>query len=260
MNSSLEDRVAIVTGAGSGIGRGSALALAAAGARVVINDVNESALAQTREAILAIGGDTRAIAGDVSRPSDVQLLVGQAVDAFGGLDILHANAGVERYEELEKITEEAVDLVLAVDLKGVLLCAKYAIPAMRARGGGSIIMTASVQATHSLPGCVVYAATKAGVVAAARTLSLEVGRDNIRVNAISPGTIDTPMLSRDLADMDLQGADEFLQKVRDANTLGRIGTVEEVGAAVVFLASDAASYITASNLVVDGGFTAIKSF
>jgi NAD(P)-dependent dehydrogenase (short-subunit alcohol dehydrogenase family) len=129
---------------------------------------------------------------------------------------------------------------------------------MRRRGGGSIIITSSVQATHSLPGCVVYAATKAGVVAAARTLALEIGRDNIRVNTVSPGTIDTPMLSRDLADMDVDHVEDFVQRVKDANALGRIGTVEEVGKVVVFLAGDQASYVTGANIVVDGGFTAVK--
>ena len=173
---------------------------------------------------------------------------------------MHANAGVGRYEAMESMSEDAIDLVLSVDLKGALLCAKYAIAAMRARGGGSIIITSSVQATHSLPGCVVYAAAKAGLVAAARTLALEVGVDNIRVNTVSPGTIDTPMLDRDMADMDLDGAAAFVQNVRDANALRRIGSVAEVGAAVVFLASDAASYVTGTNMVVDGGFTAVKTF
>jgi NAD(P)-dependent dehydrogenase (short-subunit alcohol dehydrogenase family) len=256
----LEGRVAIVTGAGSGLGRGSAIALATAGARVVLNDVDESGLSETASAVDAIGGSSLIVVGDVTRSGDVEALVAAAVASYGGLDIMHANAGVGRYIDLEVMPEADLDLVLAVDLKGVLLCAKYAIPALRVRGGGSIVMTSSVQASHSLRGCVVYAATKAGVIAAARTLAVEVGADNIRVNSISPGTIDTPMLDRDMADMDIEGAADFLQRVRSANTLGRVGTVAEVGAAVVFLASEAASYITASNLVVDGGFTAIKRF
>jgi NAD(P)-dependent dehydrogenase (short-subunit alcohol dehydrogenase family) len=252
--------VAIVTGAASGLGRGSAIALAGAGAQVVLGDLDVAGLEQTRQLIVELGGTAEVVVGDVTRSADVEALVATAVATFGGLDIMHANAGVGRYMDLETMPEEDLDLVLAVDLKGVLLCAKYAIPALRARGGGSIIMTSSVQATHSLRGCVVYAATKAGVIAAARTLSLEVGADNIRVNTVSPGTIETPMLDRDVADMDLDGAENFLQRVRAANTLGRIGTPAEVGAAVVFLASDASSYITATNLVVDGGFTAVKKF
>jgi NAD(P)-dependent dehydrogenase (short-subunit alcohol dehydrogenase family) len=260
MNQPLSGRVAIVTGAASGLGRGSAIALAAAGARIVLNDLDGVGLQHTRDAIDAQGGEARAVVGDVSKSADVEELVARAVSEFGGLDIMHANAGVGRYMDLETMPEADLDLVLSVDLKGVLLCAKYAIPALRARGGGNIIFTSSVQASHSLRGCVVYAATKAGVIAAARTLSLEVGADNIRVNCVSPGTIDTPMLDRDVADMDLNGVPDFLQRVRDANTLGRTGSVAEVAAAVVFLASDAASYITATNLVVDGGFTAVKKF
>ena len=143
---------------------------------------------------------------------------------------------------------------------GVLICFREAIPFLKERGGGSLIATSSVQATHSLPGCVVYAAAKAGVNAAVRTLALEVGKDNIRVASISPGTIDTPMLTRDLEDMDVESSKDFLQKVKNANALGRIGSSEEIGDAVVWLASDMASYVTGTDIVVDGGFTAVKNF
>ena len=256
----LAGRTAVVTGAGAGIGRGSALALAQAGAAVVVNDIALSAAAETVEMIAAAGGQAVADGGDVSRVDDVKALVSRAVDTYGGLDVMHANAGVERYVTLEEMAEVDMDLLLDVDLKGVLLCAQYSIVPMRARGGGSIIFTSSVQATHSLPGCVVYAAAKAGVIAAARTLTLEVGGDNIRVNAVSPGTIDTPMLRRDLDDMNTEEAGGFLDRVRAANTLGRIGTVEEVGALVVFLASDASSYISGTNILIDAGFSAVKTF
>lgn len=256
----LAGRTAVVTGAGAGIGRGSAIALAQAGAAVVVNDIAQPAAAETVEMIVAAGGQAVADGGDVSRVDDVKALVSRAVDTYGGLDVMHANAGVERYVSLEEMAEVDMDLLLDVDLKGVLLCAQHSIAPMRARGGGSIIFTSSVQATHSLPGCVVYAAAKAGVIAAARTLTLEVGGDNIRVNAISPGTIDTPMLRRDLDDMNTEEAGGFLDRVRAANTLGRIGTVEEVGALVVFLASDASSYISGTNILIDAGFSAVKTF
>ena len=257
MNFPLENRVAIVTGAGSGIGRGSAIALAAAGARVVINDINESTLTQTRDAILAVGGNTRVVAGDVSRPSDVQALVGEAVAAFGGLDILHANAGVERYE-LE-VMPRRISTSSSRSTSKVSCSARN----MRSPRAGSRWR----QHRHDLVGAGVTQPSwvrglrggKAGVIAAARTLASRSGRQH-------PGQLDIPghdrhsHARRDMAGMDLDGAEDFLQRVRDANTLGRIGTPAEVGAAVVFLASDAASYITASNLVVDGGFTAVKSF
>lgn len=255
----LVGKVAIVTGAGSGIGRGSAIALAAAGAAVVVNDIDTETAGETAARITAAGGTAIVDGGDVSRVSDVEAMIQRAVGSYGGLDVLHANAGVERYVDLERMSEEDMDLLLDVDLKGVLLCAQYSVAPMRARGGGSMIFTSSVQASHSLPGCVVYAAAKAGVVAAARSLTLEVGRDNIRVNAISPGTIDTPMLTRDLDDMNTDEAENFMDRVYAANTLGRVGTVEEVGALVVFLASDASGYISGTNIVIDAGFTAVKA-
>ena len=256
----LAGKVAIVTGAGSGIGRGSAIALAGAGASVVVNDIDTAAAGETVERITAAGGAAILDGGDVSVTAEVQAMIQRAVDAYGGLDVLHANAGVERYVDLERMSEADMDLLLDVDLMGVLLCAQYSIAPMRARSGGSMIFTSSVQASHSLPGCVVYAAAKAGVVAAARSLTLEVGRDNIRVNAISPGTINTPMLTRDLEDMNVDEAENFMDRVNAANTLGRVGTVEEVGALVVFLASDASSYISSTNIVIDAGFTAVKAF
>ena len=258
--STLATKVALVTGAGSGLGRGSAVALAAAGAAVVVNDIDAKGAAATVKLIKSAGGRAVANPGDVSRTADVRAMIAHAVDAFGGLDIVHANAGVERYVSLETMSDADMNLLLDVDLKGVLLCFREAIPALRRRNGGTLVATSSVQASHSLPGCVVYAAAKAAVVAAVRTLALEVGKDNIRVVSISPGTIDTPMLRRDLADMNVADAEGFLQRVRDANTLGRIGTAEEIGNVIVFLASTNASYITGTDIVVDGGFTAVKTF
>ena len=258
--SSLAGRVAITTGGGSGIGRGCAISLGRAGAQVVVNDVDVASAERTAATIVDSGGEAFVHVADVTVPEQVDELITIAESRYGGLDVIHANAGVGHYETLETQTEAAIDAVIGVNLKGVLLCCKYAIPALRRRGGGSIVITSSVQASHSLPGCVVYAATKAGVVAAARTLAVEVGRDNIRVNTVSPGTIDTPMLARDLDGMDVEGAADFLQRVNDASALGRVGTVDEVGDVVVFLAGDEARYVTGTDIVVDGGFTAVKKF
>ena len=256
----LEGTVAAVTGAGSGIGRGIAVGLATAGARIVVNDVDPAGLDETLRIVAETGSEGRASVGDVRRRSDVQALVDEAVESFGGLDVMVANAAVGSYVELEQMTPEDLDRVIDVDLKGALTSAQLAIPALRARGGGSIVFVTSVQAYATLRGCVAYGAAKAGLVAAARALAVEVGEHGIRVNAIAPGTIDTPMLARDLDGMNTSDAESFLDRVRAANALGRIGTVEEVADVVCFLVSDAARYVTGTTVVADGGFLAVKSF
>jgi NAD(P)-dependent dehydrogenase (short-subunit alcohol dehydrogenase family) len=254
----LEGKVAVVTGAGSGIGRTCALSLAAGGAAVVVNDIDAGGLEETVEAVLADGGRAVGSVGDVRRPDDVRALVHSAVTAFGRLDVMVANAAISTYVEFEQMSVEEIDLVLETDLRGALLCAQQSIPAMRAAGGGSIVLISSVQAFVTLPGCVPYAAAKAGLVAAARALAVEVGRDGIRVNTVAPGTIDTPMLTRDLRGMNPDEAEQFLQRVDDANALGRVGRPDEIAACVTFLASDASSYVTGSTLVADGGYLAVK--
>jgi NAD(P)-dependent dehydrogenase (short-subunit alcohol dehydrogenase family) len=256
----LDGRVAAVTGAGSGIGRGMAVALAAAGARVVVNDVEVDGLDETLRLVRDAGSEGVACPGDVRARVDVQRVVDTAADRFGGLDVMVANAAVGVYVDLEEMSEDELDRVLDVDLKGALVSAQLAIPALRARGGGSIVFVTSVQAYATLRGCVAYGAAKAGLVAATRALAVEVGEQGIRVNAIAPGTIDTPMLARDLDGMNTADADSFLERVRGANALGRIGTVDEVADVLVFLVSDAARYVTGATIVADGGFLAVKSF
>jgi NAD(P)-dependent dehydrogenase (short-subunit alcohol dehydrogenase family) len=256
----LDGVVAAVTGAGSGIGRGASISLAAAGARVVLNDVSPDGLDETLQLVREAGSDVIANVGDVRRRDDVQRIVDEAVSAFGGLDAMVANAAVGHYENLEAMSEADIDRVLDVDLKGALTCAQLAIPALRARGGGSIVFVTSVQAYATLRGCVVYGAAKAGLVAAARALAVELGEHGIRVNALAPGTIDTPMLARDLEGMNPAAAEDFLSRVRAANALGRIGTPSEIGDVLVFLVSDAARYVTGTTIVADGGFLAVKRF
>jgi NAD(P)-dependent dehydrogenase (short-subunit alcohol dehydrogenase family) len=255
----LDGKVAIVTGAGSGIGRAAASALAAAGASVVANDLDEAGLDETVAQITSAGGEIASATGDVRSRTDVAGAVERARERFGGLDIVVANAAVSVYEQFELLPEETIDLILDTDLKGALLCAQLAIPELKRRGGGSIVFVSSVQAYVTLPGCVPYAAAKAGLVAAARALAPEVGRDGIRVNAIAPGTIDTPMLHRDLAGMNRDEAERFLARVAAANALGRIGAPQEVADVVVFLASDDSSYVTGTTIVVDGGYLTVKS-
>jgi NAD(P)-dependent dehydrogenase (short-subunit alcohol dehydrogenase family) len=254
----LDGKVAAVTGAGAGLGEGSALRLAAAGAAVVVNDLDPDAAQAVARRVVEEGGQALAVPGDIGEEGLPQALVDAAVKAFGGLDVMHANAGVERYKPLEETTTSDMDYLLDVDLKAALRCASVAIPQLRLRGGGSIVFTSSVQATHGLPGCVVYAAAKAGLVAAARTLAVEVGPDAIRVNTVSPGTHDTPMFRRNFEHYDTEDAKSVIDSVAAANALGRIGTADDIGNAVVFLVSEMGAYVTGTNLVVDGGFSAVK--
>jgi NAD(P)-dependent dehydrogenase (short-subunit alcohol dehydrogenase family) len=240
----LAGKVALVTGAASGIGLATVQALAGVGAEVVGMDLSD-------------GAD---VVGDVRNRADVEAAIAAARERFGGLDVVVANAAVSIYEEFESQSEETVDLVLDTNLKGALLTAQLAIPELRRRGGGSIVFVSSVQAYVTLPGCVPYAAAKAGLVAAALALAPEVGRHGIRVNAIAPGTIDTPMLRRDLSGMNREEAESFLGRVEDANALGRIGRPEEIAEVAVFLASDRSSYVTGTTIVADGGYLTVKSF
>jgi NAD(P)-dependent dehydrogenase (short-subunit alcohol dehydrogenase family) len=252
----LEGKVALVTGAASGIGRASAVALAGEGASVVLNDLVTDGLEETAAAVPS----SVSVTGDVRHRDDVAGMIAAAVNRFGGLDVVVANAAVSLYEPFEQQSEETIDLVLDTNLKGPLLCAQLAIPELRRRGGGSIVFISSVQAFVTLPGCVPYAAAKSGLVAAAIAMAPEVGGDGIRVNAIAPGTIDTPMLRRDLSGMNLEEAEAFVKQVEQANAIGRIGRPEEVASAVVYLASDASSYVTGTTIVVDGGYLTVKKF
>lgn len=255
-----EGTVAAITGAGSGIGQGLAAALAGTGARIVANDLDAAGLAETIDFVRAAGSEGVACVGDVRRREDVRRIVDDAVSVFGGLDVMVANAAVGVYADLAEMSDDDLDRVLDVNLKGALMSAQLAIPALRARGGGSIVFVSSVQAYATLRGCVAYGAAKAGLVAATRALAVELGADGIRVNAVAPGTIDTPMLARDLEGMNSADAEGFLDRVRGANALGRIGTVGEIGDVVVFLVSDAARYVTGATIVADGGFLAVKGF
>ncbi len=253
-------KVAAVTGAGSGLGRACAVALGAAGAAVVANDVALDGLRETADEVVAAGGQVEVVVGDIRNREDVTKIIAAAHSRFDGLDIMIANAGVSKYVPFEEATEDDLDVVLDTNLRGALLCAQAAIPALRARQGGSIVFISSVQALVTLPGCVAYAAAKAGLIAAARALAVEVGREGIRVNAIAPGVFNTPMLHRDLDGMNVDEASGFLARVEGANVLGRIGRPDEIGDVVVFLTSDAASYITGTTIVVDGGYLAVKAF
>ena len=254
MSRKLEGRVAVVTGAGTGIGASSASALADEGAAVVLFGPYESELDEVRSRIEAAGGKALVGVGDVSVAHDVECLMRQAAEEFGGVDILLNNAGVMLNKTVVETTEEEWDRVLAVNLKGVFLGCKYAIPYMRRRGGGSIISTCSPHAFATQPEISPYAAAKGGMLALTRQVAMDFAHDGIRANCVVPGTVDTPMLggSQQLSSDPRADREVWAEK----HPLGRLCTPEDVARAVVWLASEDSSFTTGSPLFVDGGLLA----
>ena len=248
----LAGKSAVVTGAASGIGRASAIALAHAGATVVVADVDNTGGAETVRLVASGGGDVCFVHADVAREEDVASLVAACVARYGHLDCAVNNAGIAARGELtHELSEEAWNRVLAVNLTGVWLCLKHEVAQMLARGrGGAIVNMASVAGlvggTTS-----VYAASKHGVVGLTKQAALEYAPRGIRINAVCPGVIQTPMVDRAFAVR--PGLEE---RWRAAEPIGRLGTPEEVAAAVVWLCSEAASFVTGVALPVDGGWVA----
>jgi len=250
----LKDKVAIVTGAGKGIGRGIATILFQEGAKLVIADLDEEAGNKTADEIRRSGGHAFFVKCDVSNEEQVIAMIQETIATYGRINVLVNNAGIGVYKTVLETTSEEWDRCLAVNLKGVFLCSKYAIPHIKAVGGGAIVNIASVHSYQNVGGTAPYAASKAGVVALTRVMAIDYGRDKIRVNAICPGWIDTPLIQSIFAGA--PDPDKAKQEVERRQILGRLGTPEEVGQAVAFLASDEASYITGTSLMVDSGMTA----
>lgn len=250
----LAGKIAIVTGGASGIGHATALLFAAAGAAVVVSDVNVEAGERAVVAINEAGGQGSFVRANVAESADVQRMVAHAVATFGGLDVLFNNAGIAIFKGVEETTEEEWDRVLGVNLRGIYLGIKYAAPALRARGGGSIINTASVHGMATTAGIAAYAASKHGVIGLTRAAALDLAKDNIRVNCIQPGAIETPLMRSNLRAVGDE-ADEF-RKISAAEPLGRVGRPEEIAKMALFLASDESSFATGAPFAVDGGLLA----
>ncbi|MEU1116244.1 MULTISPECIES: glucose 1-dehydrogenase [unclassified Streptomyces] len=251
---SMDGRCAVVTGAGSGLGRAIARRLAADGARVVVAGDKEGPLARTVELIEGDGGAAVAVRCDVTREEDVAALARRAVERFGRLDVLVNNAGMEFAKRVEDTTVAEWDRLMDVNLKGVFLCAKHALPAMRDGGGGVIVNVASELALVGSEAVAAYSASKAGVLQLTRALAVDHAGDGVRVNTLSPGVILTDLLQTAL---DSTGdADKRRREFEERTLLGRLGTPEEAAEAALFLASDRSSYMTGANLVLDGGWTA----
>ncbi len=250
----LENKVCIVTGGGSGIGRASCLLFAREGARVVVADKRQEAAEAVAAECAATGAEAIAVEVDVSRSVDAERMVARTLDAFGRLDVLVNNAGYGIAGTVLETDEKAWDDLMAVNVRGVFLCSRFAIPAMRAGGGGTIVNTASVVAAVGIRNRAAYCASKGAVAALTRAIAIAHVADGIRCNAVAPGTIDTPYF------------DEILRKSPDPEAvrkglearqlLGRLGAPEEIAAGILFLASDESRFATGTILTIDGGMTA----
>ncbi len=250
----MEGKVVLITGAGSGIGRMAALAFARQGAKLVISDVNDEGGAETVAQIHALGGGAVYVHCDVAQAEQVEALLKHTVAGYGRLDCAINNAGISgnMVRRLHEIDETAFDQIIAINLKGVWLSMKYELPVLLAGGGGAIVNISSVAGLGGAPKAAAYAASKHGVIGLTRTAAVEYAKFNIRVNAICPSYTDTPMVS------DFTRDDPVLDRLtQQASPMKRLGRPEEIAAAIVWLASDAASFTNGVALAVDGGLTAM---
>jgi 3-oxoacyl-[acyl-carrier protein] reductase len=242
----LDGRSVVVTGGSKGIGRGIAEVFAGAGARVLIAARDETALARTAAELRAAGGTVEHVAVDVSRPEGCARMAEVALDRFGGIDVLCANAGIFPEKPLAELTEADLDLVLGVNVKGTVFAVTACLEALTASGSGRVVVTSSITGpVTGFPGWAHYGASKAAQLGFVRTAAIELAPRRITVNAVLPGNV----LTEGLADM----GEEYLAGMTAAIPLGRLGSVADIGHAALFLASDEAGFITGQTLVVDGG-------
>ena len=250
----LEGKRAVVTGAGSGIGRAIAVRLADEGARVVLADVDERAAEAVAEEVGDAGGEALAQKTDVTKAADVEALVRRAVDAWGGLDVMVNNAGVGVAGTAQVTGEEDYDFVMDVAVRGTFLGMKYAIPAIRDSGGGSVVNMSSVAALVGIPDRAVYSAAKGAVLAITRAAAIDHVAEGVRVNAIAPGTVDTPWIGRITSGYD--DPEEARANMQARQPHGRFVTPEEIAAMAAYLAADESGSVIGACMVVDGGVTA----
>lgn len=244
----LQDKVAVITGGNSGIGLASAQALAAAGAKVVISGRDEGAL---EESAAQINGEVLAVRADVTKLSDLDTLFDQTKSAFGSIDVLFVNAGLVIFNPLSEMSEENFDTVMDTNFKGAYFTVQKALPHLN--DGASIILNTSINAHIGMPGSTVYAASKAALSSLIRTLSAELLERNIRVNAVSPGPIETPIFGK--LGMDEAQTQEMAAGILGQIPVGRFGKAEEIANIVAFLASDNAPFIVGTEITADGGMS-----
>jgi NAD(P)-dependent dehydrogenase (short-subunit alcohol dehydrogenase family) len=250
-NGTLAGKVAFITGGASGIGRATALAFARHGAHVVVADIDQNSGQATARMIEDLGGQAIAVGCDVTSGADVQAALARTVEAFGRLNYAFNNAGAEQKPQpTADITEEEWDRIIAINLRGVFLCLKYEIPLLLRYGGGAIVNTSSGAGIKVFGRGAAYAAAKHGVVGLTKDAALDYAASNIRINAICPGIIDTEMMDRFTG-----GTQEGRDRVIAQEPIGRMGRPEEIAASVVWLCSDAASFVTGHALIADGGQT-----
>lgn len=252
------DKVALVTGGGVGIGKAAAFAFAKEGARVAIVDIDEVTGNETVKEITNNGGKAIFIRADVSRSGDVESIPQRTSEVFGGIDILVNNAGIQRYGTVVTTSEEEWDEVISINLKSIFLVSKYCIPEIQKKKQGAVVNVSSVQAFASQPRVAAYTATKAGIIGLTKSMAVDFAKDNIRVNAVCPGSVDTPMLRWAAGYLgNTQQTDRVVAQWGKAHALGRVATAEEVAEVILFLASPRASFITGAAYLVDGGMTAL---